>query len=182
MKKSLIFTILIIAIILIISFVYINKEETENKSTSTEMKIISPVFKSNEKIPAKYTCQGDDINPQLEISDIPKNAKSLALIMDDPDAPAGTWDHWILFNIPPETKQISESSVPKNAVQGKNSWKENKYGGPCPPSGTHRYSFKLYALDTTLNLNENANKADVETAMKNHILAKTELIGLYSKI
>lgn len=182
MKKSLIFAILIIAIILIILFIYINKDKTENKSTSTEMKIISPAFKSNEKIPAKYTCQGDDINPKLEISDVPKNTKSLVLIMDDPDASAGTWDHWILFNIPPETKQISENSVPKNAIQGKNSWKENKYGGPCPPSGTHRYFFKLYALDTTLNLNENANKADLETEMKAHILAKTELIGLYSKM
>ncbi|HLC84938.1 MAG TPA: YbhB/YbcL family Raf kinase inhibitor-like protein [Candidatus Nanoarchaeia archaeon] len=145
------------------------------------LSITSPAFKHNQKIPSRFTCQGDDINPTLHILEVPKNAKSLVLINDDPDAPVGTWDHWIVFNIAPSTTIIAEDSVPQGAIQAKNSWKRSDYGGPCPPSGTHRYFFKLYALDTTLSLASSATKHDVEKAMQGHIIQKAELVGLYSK-
>jgi len=142
------------------------------------MKITSPEFAHNTSIPKKFTCEGQDINPPLVISDIPSEAKSLTLIVDDPDAPMGTWVHWVAYNIP-IIKRIEESSVP--GVQGVNNAGTKNYHGPCPPSGTHRYFFKLYALDTALNLAEGASKGAVEKAMQGHILDKAELIGLYKK-
>jgi len=142
------------------------------------MNITSPAFEHNQMIPAKYTCQGEDIAPPLAISDWPEATKSLALINDDPDAPGGTWNHWIVWNITP-AGAIGENTVP--GVQGKNSWGRNDYGGPCPPGGTHRYFFKLTALDTELDLKEGASKDELERAMKGHILAEAELIGLYAK-
>ena len=144
------------------------------------MKLTSNAFQNNGKIPDRYTCKGENINPKLAIADMPAGTKSMVLIMDDPDAPAGTWDHWIVFNIP-AISDIAENSVPEGATQGKNSWGKSGYGGPCPPSGTHRYVFKAYALDTTLNLSGNARKQDVEKAMKGHALAEAKLTGLYSK-
>ena len=145
-----------------------------------ELKLSSPAFEDNGDIPDKYTCTGEDVNPELNIEGVPSDAQSLVLIMDDPDAPAGVWDHWILLNTPVISK-IEENTVPSGAVQGKNSWGKNEYGGPCPPSGTHRYMFKLYALDTTLALDENADKGAVEKAMEGHILAQTKLLGIYTK-
>ena len=139
--------------------------------------IITSVFENNSKIPTKYTCDGDDINPPLTIEGIPEGTKSLVLIIDDPDAPLGNWDHWIVWNISPGS--IAEDSVP--GIEGLNSWKRHKYGGACPPEGTHRYFFKVYALDTMLDLPKNAIKLDVEKVMKGHILGKGELIGLYSR-
>jgi hypothetical protein len=152
-----------------------------NDSEVVQMKVSSPEFMNNGMIPKKFSCQGQDINPELEFSGVPDSTKSLALIMDDPDAPTGTWVHWVLFNIPNDTRMIAEDSVPEDAVQGLNSWPKNSYGGPCPPSGTHRYFFKLYALDSILGLDEGATKADVEQAMQGHIIEKAELIGLYKK-
>lgn len=140
----------------------------------------SPAFHDEEMIPARYTCQGQDINPPLEIAGLPEHTATLVLIFDDPDAPMGTWVHWVVWNILPGTN-IAENSVPTNALQGKNSWGKNSYGGPCPPSGTHRYFFKLYALDTALSLPQTATKADVEKAMKGHILGETTLMGKYRK-
>jgi len=145
---------------------------------SNDMELTSPSFNDN-KIPAKYACanyQGQDVNPELAISGVPEGTQSLVLIFDDPDAPSGTWDHWIVYNIPADTASISEDSVP--GTQGVNSWGRSDYGGPCPPSGTHRYFFKLYALDTELDLT-NPDKASVEAAMTGHILAQTQLIGLF---
>ncbi len=142
------------------------------------MRILSPAFSHNTMIPKKYTCQGRDISPPLEITEIPAGAVTLVLIHDDPDAPGVTWDHWILYNISP-VGSIKEDFIP--GVQGRNSWGRNDYGGPCPPSGTHRYFFKVYALDVQLNLPEGATKKQVENAMDGHILGKTELIGLYRK-
>ena len=142
------------------------------------MKLTSPEFTHNAMIPKKFTCQGEDINPNLVIEEIPPSSVSLVLINDDPDAPVGTWDHWIVFNIPP-TEKIAENSVP--GTQGKNSWGRNDYSGPCPPSGAHRYFFKIYALDTKLDLSEGASKRQVEQAMEGHILDQAELIGLYKK-
>jgi hypothetical protein len=142
------------------------------------MKLTSPAFAHNTSIPKKYTCQGEDISPPLNISDIPENTVSLALIVDDPDAPMGTWDHWLIWNINPIDK-IEEDSAP--GIQGQNSWRRNDYGGPCPPTGTHRYFFKLYALDLTLDLPTGSTKGKLEQMMKQHIIEQIELIGLYQK-
>jgi len=143
-----------------------------------ELIITSPVFGNNEYIPAKYTCDGEDVNPPLKIEYVPEGTQSLVLIVDDPDAPAGTWSHWTVWNIPPAEK-IEENSVP--GVEGLNDFGRHSYGGPSPPSGTHRYFFKVYALDTKLDLDKNSRKNDVEEAMEGHVLAKGEIIGLYSR-
>lgn len=145
------------------------------------MKITSPAFEDKGKIPVKYTCQGDDINPELNIEDIPEGTESLVLIIDDPDAPMGTWIHWVVWNIPVVDK-ISENSCPGEAVEGLNSFKKHEYGGPCPPEGEeHRYYFKVFALDTKLNIDEESKVGDVEEAMEGHILEKAELMGQYKK-
>jgi hypothetical protein len=146
-----------------------------------KMKISSTAFGHNDQIPKKYTCDGSDINPPLKFEGVPANARSLALIVDDPDAPAGTWVHWVVWNIDPKTSEIKENSVPKGAMQGMNDFRKHDYGGPCPPSGTHRYFFKLYALDTTLNIGAGARKTALESSMKGHILAEAQLIGLYER-
>ena len=144
-----------------------------------ELTVKSTAFESNKLIPKKYSCDGNDINPPLSIEGVPKEAKTLALLMDDPDAPSGTFDHWVVWNIPRSTVKIGENTVP--GTEGINSARQRGYLGPCPPSGTHRYFFKVYALDTELNLGDNSSKKDVEKALQNHILAKGELIGLYSR-
>ncbi|MFP4118769.1 MAG: YbhB/YbcL family Raf kinase inhibitor-like protein [Candidatus Woesearchaeota archaeon] len=143
--------------------------------------ILSPAFGDNEDIPAKYSCQGEDVNPELHIEDVPDGAQSLVLIMDDPDAPGGTFDHWIVFDIPSETSVIAEDSVPEEATQGRNDFGNNEYGGPCPPSGTHRYQFKLYAIDTTIELPEGSTKEDVLAAIEDHVIEEDMLTGLFSK-
>lgn len=144
------------------------------------MKILSPAFENNGVIPSEYTCDGSDISPSLTISEVPKEAKSLAIIMDDPDAPMGTFTHWIVWNIPPQKTQFAKGEKIL-FPQGKTSFGAKYYGGPCPPSGTHRYFFKIYALDLVLNLKEGSSKADLERAMKEHILAETSLMGKYSR-
>jgi len=143
-----------------------------------KLTIAAPAFENNGFIPSKYTCDGDDINPALNIDDIPPETKSLVLIADDPDAPMGTFDHWVVWNIPP-TNKIEEDSVP--GTEGLNDFGKHSYGGPCPPSGTHRYFFKVYALDAKLNLNPNSRKKDVEKTMQGHILAQGEIIGIYKR-
>ncbi|MBU1112783.1 MAG: YbhB/YbcL family Raf kinase inhibitor-like protein [Candidatus Omnitrophica bacterium] len=142
------------------------------------MRLISPEFEHKGFIPKKFTCQGQDINPPLNIEGIPEGTKSLALIVDDPDATIGTWVHWVVFDIPLVSK-IAEDSIP--GKQGINDSGSKDYGGPCPPSGTHRYFFKVYALDRELNLKEGVNKVELEKSMQGHILDKAELIGLYKK-
>ena len=144
--------------------------------------LTSSAFQNLEAIPVIYTCDGRDISPPLNWDNPPPSSKSMVLIMDDPDAPVGTWDHWILFNLPPDITNIPEdfTQLPPGTKSGSNSWRKNTYGGPCPPGSTsHRYYFKLYALDTQLNLPEGSKKAAVEKAMKGHILAQTELVGIY---
>ena len=149
---------------------------------SKNMKISSSAFEENESIPSKFTCDGESINPQLEITGVPENARSLALIVDDPDAPvAGGFVHWVVFNIDPGTKEIKENSVPENGVEGTTSAGKLGYVGPCPPSGIHHYQFKLYALDSELDLGSSAKRGDVEKAMENHILDQTILVGLYKR-
>jgi Raf kinase inhibitor-like YbhB/YbcL family protein len=143
-----------------------------------ERKLTSPEFKHKGFIPSKFSCQGDDVNPALIIEGLPSSAKNLVLIVDDPDAPMGTWVHWVVYNIPVIAK-IEENSIP--GTQGVNDFGRKNYGGPCPPSGTHRYFFKIYALDRQLNLPEGISKQALEKAIQDHILDKTELIGLYKK-
>jgi len=139
------------------------------------MELKSPEFKDKEYIPKKFTCRGENVNPALIIEDIPSGAKSLALIIDDPDAPGGDWVHWVMFDMP-VISRIEEDSAP--GKQGMTDFGRMRYDGPCPPFGTHRYMFKIYALDTTLNLAEGVTKAELEEAMDGHTLAKAELTGL----
>ena len=144
-----------------------------------DLSIKSPAFEHGKLIPKKYTCDGQDINPPLTIEGIPKEAKTLVLAVDDPDAPSGTWDHWIVWNISASTSKISENSVP--GKEGVNSARQQGYMGPCPPGGTHRYFFKVYALDAELDLGASSRKKDAEKAMQGHVLAKGELMGLYRR-
>ena len=143
-----------------------------------KMKLTSPAFGSEDFIPKKYTCQGSDINPPLLIENIPDAAKSLALIVDDPDAPGRGWVHWVVYDIP-VTSKINEKSIP--GKEGFNDFGRKHYGGPCPPSGTHRYFFKIYALDALLNLKGDIDRFLLEEAIESHILDEAELIGLYKK-
>lgn len=149
------------------------------------MKLTSSVFSEGKRIPTVYTCEGKNINPPLDIADVPKEAKALVLIMDDPDVPAFVradqmYDHWVVFNIPPETRHIKEHTVPPG-VHGKSTNGKNQYVGPCPPDREHRYFFKLYALSQKLPLQEGASKKEVEEAMKGCILEETHLMGRYEK-
>ena len=152
------------------------------------MNLTSPAFPPNGKIPRKYTCDGENSSPPLEITEVPPEAQSLVLIMDDPDIPEAAkqnyhievWDHWVVFNIPPETRSILVGKNPPGAL-GKNTRGNQAYGGPCPPDREHRYFFKLYALDTILNLKTGATKKEVESAMPGHIIAQAELMGRYRR-
>ena len=154
------------------------------KHKEVAMKITSSAFSDGALIPIKYTCDGDDISPPLVWSDIPENTASFVLINDDPDAPVGTWDHWILFNLEGKTTELAENvdlSKLAGVQLGRNSWRRNDYGGPCPPYGTHRYFFKLYALDIKLDLPAGSSKQDIKKAMAGHILAEAELLGRYKR-
>ncbi|RLB41089.1 MAG: YbhB/YbcL family Raf kinase inhibitor-like protein [Deltaproteobacteria bacterium] len=151
-----------------------------------EIKITSTAFENGANIPVKYTCDGEDVSPPLRWEGVPDGAKSLALICDDPDAPMGTWVHWVLFNIPPDVTELpekipSQPNLDNGAVHGINDFRNYGYGGPCPPGGTHRYFFKIYALDTTLDLKPGVTKSQLLDAMEGHILAKGELMGRYSR-
>lgn len=148
--------------------------------------LASPAFAAGGEIPRKYTCDGEDISPPLEWGAPPAGTRGLALIMDDPDAPAGTWDHWLLYNLPADARGLPEgvspdATRPDGGRHGKNSWGRLGYGGPCPPSGQHRYFFRLYALDIPLDLPAGANKAQLLAAMSGHILAQGELMGTYRR-
>ncbi|PIT88696.1 MAG: YbhB/YbcL family Raf kinase inhibitor-like protein [Candidatus Magasanikbacteria bacterium CG10_big_fil_rev_8_21_14_0_10_36_32] len=141
----------------------------------------SIAFKRNGYLPAKYSCDGLNVNPPLKITEIPTNASSLVLIFNDPDTDTGQWTHWLLWNISPTTKIIEENNIPEEAIVGQNDFGNKKYEGPCPPNGTHHYIFELYALDNKLNLPDGADKNMVKEAMIGHIITQTELTGLYSR-
>ena len=145
-----------------------------------KMKITSTAFHQGGNIPSEFTCDGTNANPPLHFDQVPAGAKSLALIIDDPDAPGGTFVHWLVWNIDPKTIDIGEHSVPPHAVQGKNGFGNSGYGGPCPPSSTHRYYFRVYALDVA-QLQGGFTQADLDSAMQGHIIGQGELIGRYSK-
>ena len=144
------------------------------------MKITSSAFQEGANIPSKFTCDGADTSPPLQIADIPSGAKSLVLIVDDPDAPGGLFTHWAVWNIPLQTSAVGEGSAPKG-VQGTNDFGKSDYGGPCPPSGTHRYYFKIFALDRELDLPFGAKRGHLDAAMKGHVVAQGELMGRYAR-
>ncbi len=145
-----------------------------------QITITSPAFQEGGTIPVKYSCDGQNISPQLDWSSLPDGAKSLVLIVEDPDAPGGTFIHWVLYGLPASLKGLAEGA--NTGVQGTNSFRKGGYGGPCPPRGsTHRYYFKLYALDTNLNLKPGASKSDVEKASSGHILAQGQLMGRFGR-
>ncbi len=151
-----------------------------------EIKITSSVFEDGGLIPAKYTCDGADISPPLQWDAVPEGTESIALICDDPDAPMGTWVHWVLFNLPSDAKELAqniptEETLPNGAKQGVNDFGRIGYGGPCPPSGTHRYFFKIYALDTELGLQAGVNKSQLLKAMEGHILGQNQVVGKYKR-
>ena len=154
-------------------------ENEDNKNTDQNAFTISTsAFDNNEEIPSRYTCDGDNINPEIIAENLPENTESLVLIVDDPDAPMGTFTHWIVWNIEPGSI-IREDTVP--GVQGLNDFKNTDYSGPCPPSGTHRYFFRIYAMDSILELDPGSTRVDLEQAMQEHIIVEGELMGTYSR-
>ena len=166
-----------------------DKEEIDPTDTSDEnpeqeaamtMSLTSPAFNNGEAIPAQYSCDGEDLSPDLDWFGIPQGTQSLALIMDDPDASVGTWIHWVLYNIPADMPGL-RTGMTGVGLDGTNSWGSTGYGGPCPPGGTHRYFFKLYALDTIFDLNPGVKKQALLAALEGHILAQAELIGTYTR-
>jgi Raf kinase inhibitor-like YbhB/YbcL family protein len=176
----------VVGLTFILFFYDLNYQNCSATEGGRKMQITSPAFMEGGLIPSKYSCDGQDISPALEWKDIPVATKSFALISDDPDAPVGTWVHWVVYNIPSNISSLSENVKPekdfKNGMrQGNNSWPKIGYGGPCPPSGTHRYFFRLYALDTMLDLKSGATKAQLLQAMKGHILAEAQLMGKYKR-
>jgi Raf kinase inhibitor-like YbhB/YbcL family protein len=150
-------------------------------ANTTTMKIQSSLFENNGTLDSAFTCDGENVNPPLQISEVPQNTKSLALIVDDPDAPSGDWVHWLVWNIDPKTQEISQNTIPVGAVQGQTDFGQNKWSGPCPPSGAHHYHFKLYALDTMLQIPETFKKTELLEAIQTHIIGQTELIGVYQR-
>lgn len=179
----------IVLIILILGSCGTQEPQNTNSSKDDGVQVTSPSFQSMTEIPDVFTCHGDDKSPEINWSGIPEEAQSLVLIMEDPDAPLGTWVHWIVYNLPPEISGLHEgssiaksmtNSLPPGASLGINSWKRADYGGPCPPTGTHRYFFRLYALDIQLDV-ENPDRKTIDLAMNGHILGQGELVGTYQK-
>lgn len=180
-------TILVASVFVIVFLAIQNNQERSqnmannlNSSSVSKLRLSSPAFSEGSPIPKQYSCDGQNISPPLDIANVPANAKSLALIMHDPDAPVGDYVHWTMWNIPIGIKTIAANSVPPGAIQGLNSNGQNKYIGPCPPSGTHRYMFELYALDTKLNLPATIQRDELLKAMDGHIIAKHTLSGTFS--
>ena len=170
MRKPIISGVVVILLAVIASFA----------AEGAKMKITSSAFQEGGNIPSKFTCDGSDTSPPLQITGVPSEAKSLVLIADDPDAPSGLFTHWLIWNIPPQTNSISEGSAPKG-VHGINDFGKPDYKGPCPPPGTHRYSFKIYALDRELDLRGGAKRSQLDAAMKGHVVAQGVLVGRYAR-
>jgi len=191
MSRWLIASLVVLSAIIGIYFVNHQKltnieEEVSLSNQEGNMNITSSAFANNQAIPSKFTCDGNDINPELSFSEVPADTKSLVLIMDDPDAPAGTanpgWVHWLVFNIDPALTKIDENSVPQNAIQGYTDFGRSDYGGPCPHGGVHHYVFTLYALNLDkLSLDSNATKTDLLKAMDGHIINSGQLVGTYER-
>ena len=170
MRKPIVSGVVVILLAVIASFA----------AEGAKMKITSSAFQEGGNLPSKFTCDGADISPPLQITGAPSEAKSLVLIADDPDAPSGLFTHWLVWNLPPQTNSIAEGSAP-NGVHGTNDFGKPGYKGPCPPPGTHRYSFKIFALDRELDLRSGAKRRQVDAAMKGHVIAQGELMGRYAR-
>jgi Raf kinase inhibitor-like YbhB/YbcL family protein len=188
MKKWLIvFILLVFTIFLAIVLLFSQKSPSIMKKRAVEsvqhtsMTIASPAFENNSLIPSKYTCDGENMNPPLMFSNIPPKAKSIALVVTDPDAPGGTFTHWIIYNIPATTTKIDENSVPEDSQEAQNSFGKKEYGGPCPPSGTHHYVFTLYALDSMISIPDSADVTDIEKVIQSNSMEQATLTGLYAK-
>ena len=171
------------AVVAVCIFVFIvtkggNMDKTNPQPTGS-FSLTSAAFENGGHIPAKYTCKGDDTSPPLAIAKPPEGTKSFALILHDPDAPAGDWVHWTMWNIPANTTDIASGTVPDSADEGQTSFDKIGYGGPCPPSGTHRYIFELYALDSTLELSPNTTRDQLKSEIDKHALGQTTLTGLF---
>lgn len=187
-RLALIFLTILVLVIVLIWLAGRNKSEGGKNmpnvntltSTASGLQLVSQVFRDGASIPTQYSCNDQNVNPPLNIMSVPANAKSLALIMHDPDAPSGDFVHWLMWDIPTSTETIAVNKVPQGAVQGVNSSGQNKYMGPCPPSGTHHYKFDLYALDTTLNLSSGTNRSELVKAMQGHIVEQHTLTGTFS--
>ena len=170
MRKPIISGVVVMLLAVIASFA----------AEGAKMKITSSAFQEDGNIPSKFTCDGSDTSPPLQITGVPSEAKSLVLIADDPDAPSGLFTHWLIWNILPQTNSISEGSAPKG-VHGTNDFGKPGYKGPCPPPGTHRYSFKIYALDRELDLRDGAKRSQLDAAMKGHVVAQGVFVGRYAR-
>ncbi len=169
-----------IGLLLIAGCTAANQKKDTEPVKGGEMKLLSSAFEEGEYIPEKYTADGENISPPLEIKDAPSSTESYALVVDDPDAPVGTWVHWVVWNIPADVKNLKQGTAPEG-IRGKNDFGNLKYGGPAPPSGTHRYYFKLYALDTMLNITEGSAKEDLLEIIRGHIVERAEIMGKYSR-
>jgi Raf kinase inhibitor-like YbhB/YbcL family protein len=181
MKFKQIFSLFLILASLIIASGCRASSEAPEGETAMSIPLTSTAFTEGGTIPKKYTCDDADLSPALAWSGVPEGTRSLALIADDPDAPVGTWVHWVLYDLPADLTSLPEGAQGMG-IQGNNDFRRSGYGGPCPPKGSpHRYYFKLYALDTQVNLKSGASKADVEKAMKGHILAQGQLMGKYGR-
>jgi Raf kinase inhibitor-like YbhB/YbcL family protein len=184
-KKILIFILVVVAIVGALAWAERNNRGSNtisdnNNDSKPGIQIISPAFRKGGSIPVQYTCKGQNVSPPLNILNGDPAVKSLALIMHDPDAPVGDYVHWTMWDIPTSTETIAANSVPTGAIQGLNSNNQNKYMGPCPPSGTHRYLFELYAVDKVLSLPANTTRDQLKQAMDNHILDQDVLIGTFA--
>jgi len=192
MKKIIVFIVIVIVLGLA-GFVYyryfgggrtqsfVSSDNNTINTSTTPMTITSTAFAEGQPIPKKYSCDGDGVNPPLEFKDVPAQAKTLALVVEDPDAPTGTWTHWLVWNIDSRATTIAENSVPAGAVQGQTSSGQNNYGGPCPPSGTHRYFFRLYALDSKLIIPSFSDAVVFRQAIDGRTIREAELMGSYSR-
>lgn len=186
LRKRLLLSVWIVVVMLFVSAGCARTPSPASAVPAASLSLTSPAFAQGQPIPARFTCDGEDISPALNWGDPPAGTRSFVLILDDPDAPAGTWTHWVLFNIPADMRSLDEAvpaleTLASGARHGKNSWGKLGYGGPCPPAGTHRYFFRLYALDVSLGLSPGAAKKDVQSAMQGHILAQGELMGTYAR-
>lgn len=179
MKNTILYAILILLFVGLIVMIKSQRGDLANVKEGN-MKLTT-AFQDGGTIPKEYTCDGQDIAPVLNISEVPANAKNLALIVDDPDAPMGTWVHWVLYNIPADTKTIDNKNLPDWIKSGKTDFGRTGWGGPCPPSGSHRYYFKLYALDKAFDLPEGLTKAQLKMEIQNHIMEKAQVMGIYSR-
>ncbi len=171
---------ILLAVLLVSLLMAVPGSGKETKKVK-ELAVTSPAFAEGKAIPSRYTCEGRNLSPPLSFGAVPAATRSLVLIVDDPDAPAGTWVHWVVWNIPPDARRVVEGSLPPGAKEGVNDFRRNSYGGPCPPSGTHRYYFRVYALDTTLDLSASSNRAALEKAINGHVLASGQLMGTYRR-